>query len=470
MNASSIREEDATSRWLRAALGMATLLMLGLSWPLWVGEREIPWVPFLSGMNPLGGPFTRGAYLGLLLSVGLFAIRSRGWRLGFFISLAFLCGLILGDQHRFQPWAYQYAMTGLFLAAMPRGQGVRLARFWFVLLYLHSGLSKLDVSFRDELGLRFVATLLRPIGLEPTQWPLLARTVVVLGLPVGELAVACLLLSKRFCRVGLLGATVMHLTLILVLGPFGLDHGPIVLHWNLALLIQVGIVFWEPPRLDRTSQGGVARLLRGLLVRFLFLGGALLPIGERWGYFDPWPSHALYASHVDRMFLDLHVSGFSTYPESLRAHCLPVGAEPWMRLNLTSWSRRTRGTPVYPGNRAALGLAEGLAARYVEGGPVRVILFGPADRWTGHRSRTEIIGLPAIRRQADRYRINAHPARTPESSGKPRGLSPRDPLSGTSPPPRSEPKIEKASVPDAAPASQWPLVSSDGAAGPVWRR
>ena len=66
----------------------------------------------------------------------------------------------------------------------------------------------------------------------------------------------------------------------------------------------------------------------------------------------------------------------------------PVGDGPWRRLDLKGWSRAVRGTPVYPQNRACLGLAEGLAARY--GGrsvPVRVVAFGPADRWTGGGGR-----------------------------------------------------------------------------------
>ena len=52
-----------------------------------------------------------------------------------------------------------------------------------------------------------------------------------------------------------------------------------------------------------------------------------------------------------------------------------------------------------------------LAARYGGRLLIRVIQWGRADRWTGERTSVECLGLDAVRRQGDRYRLNAHPAR-----------------------------------------------------------
>jgi hypothetical protein len=349
------------------------------------------------------------AFILLGIAVILGAIGSA-WRRWFAASAALLVFLILQDQHRFQPWAYQYVMTGLFLAALPRGEGLRYARGWYVALYAHSGLSKLDVSFCRELGRVFLVTALRPLGIDTASWLPAWSDATVLVMPLGEIATAVALAWPRLRMVGLAGATVLHLGLIAILGPSGLGHSAIVLVWNAAMLAQVWAAFASEPAVPTGPGRGRFPSVAAGAARAAFWIGVVLPLGERWGLCDAWPAHALYASHVERLAVDLHESGLEGYPAAVRAHLRAVGDGPWRRLDLTGWSRAVRGTPVYPQNRACLGLAEGLAARYGGRGAVRVTLFGPADRWTARRPRTELVGLVAVRRQGDRYRLNAHPA------------------------------------------------------------
>lgn len=382
-------------------------MMLGLSWPLWVGDGAVPRVPFVAGMPRTSPVVARLMCLGLGASVLMTGFSTR-WRAWYALSLGLFAVSWAQDQHRFQPWSYQYAMTGLLIAWLPRGSGVRYAGWWFASLYTHSALSKFDASFCGELGLRFIETAVRPFGLDPSAWPAGLRVAAVLAMPVFELAVAVALAFPGSKRIGLAGTTALHLSLIAVLGPAGLGHSAIVLVWNAAILAEVWAVFSAGTELAVGVKPGGG--LPAGLARVAFWASVLLPVGERWGVFDAWPSHALYASHVERLTVDLHESEVERYPESVRRHLLATGDGPWRRLDLTGWSRDERGTPAYPQNRAGLGLAEGLAARYGGRGLVRVTLHGPAERWTGRRPRTELIGLDAIRRWSVRYRLNAHPA------------------------------------------------------------
>ncbi len=92
--------------------------------------------------------------------------------------------------------------------------------------------------------------------------------------------------------------------------------------------------------------------------------GLVLPLGERWGWWDAWPSHALYASHVARTEVFVHEEGSRRLPPEVRRSVALTGPGPWRRLDLTGWSRDVRGVPVYPQDRVGNGLAEALAARY----------------------------------------------------------------------------------------------------------
>ncbi|GAC1474801.1 MAG: hypothetical protein NVSMB9_25870 [Isosphaeraceae bacterium] len=390
--------------------------MLLLSWPLWVARDGFPQVPFVRAAVSRSVPGSWFVFLGLVASVVLTGL-ARAWRPWYAVSLGFFLLLILQDQHRFQPWMYQYACLCLFLAVLPRVQGLRYARWWLIALYVHSGLSKLDVSFCEELGPVFLRAALAPFGFDPGRWPGTWRNVAVLAMPATEIVVALLLAIPRTRQLGRLGAVLFHALLLGILGPAGLGHSTIVLIWNGALMVEVWLAFRpdliDPPAQALAPRGGIP----GFLVRLGFWVGVLMPLAERSGFWDVWPSHALYASHVERITVWLHDSELDLYPGEVRRHVLAAGDGPWRLLDLVGWSREARGTPVYPQNRACLGLAEALAARY-GGRFVRVVAWGPADRWNGQRPRAEAVGPDAIRRLGNVYWLNARPAGLPFQSGQ----------------------------------------------------
>jgi hypothetical protein len=389
--------------------------MLGLSWPLWVeGPNGFPRVPFVARFPRPAGAVSWALFALLLGSIAT-AAAGLAWRRSFAVSLVVLTFLVLGDQHRFQAWVYQFAMVALLLATLPEADAPALVRGWCIATYAYSGLSKLDASFCHELGARFLEAACRPLGLDCLAWPAAARNLAILAMPAGELLVAAALAVPSTRRLGRAAAVVLHVALIAILGPSGLGHSTIVLVWNAAMLAEVWIAF--DPALDRPGEDRGASWVSppGWIGRGALLAGVLLPLGERSGYCDAWPGHALYASHVERTEVLVHEDEVESYPAELRRHVGAPGTGPWRRLDLTGWSRAARGVPAYPQARACNGLAEALAARYGDRRLIRVVQWGRADRWTGKRTRVDLFGLDAIRRQGDRYRLNAHPAAAPGS-------------------------------------------------------
>lgn len=442
---------------LRAVLGVATVVMLVLSWPLWITTDAFPRVPFTPGLPevPAAGSWTLFA---LLLAALALAAVGIAWKTALGGAIGILTFLVLEDQHRFQPWVYQFVMVGLVLAAMPPAQALRYARWWFAGLYLHSGLSKLDLSFCREMGNLFLTTALRPAGVDPSGWPSHWRTAAILAMPAAEILMAAALVIRRTRRIGLVGILALHAALLEILGPWGLRHSTIVIVWNVAMMVEATVLFW--PRRMRTAPGLddstlldsgrawllpslatarqeprppgnrnthlrtalEARFLRGkwvsarvlsgtfaALVTALFWAAVIAPLGERWGWLDAWPAHALYASHVERTWVELNPEE-DAWPNELAPFTTSRGLSDGAPFDLTRWSLAVRGVPVYPQARACNGLAEALAARYRGRVMVRLIRADRADRWTDRRRRVECQGLDAIRRQGNRYWLNAHPA------------------------------------------------------------
>ena len=387
----------------QALIAAATLLMVGLSWPLWVDSGHFPRVPFVQSWPEAGRPLSWGLFATLVVSLAAVVV-GRGGRWAWGVSVTIFAGLILGDQNRLQPWVQQYLALGMAVVCLPRSRAIDMARWYLVVLYAASGLSKLDAAFVDELGGTFLATIGHLVGASPEGWTFGSRTAATLAMPVGELAIAVALAIPMMRTWGLVGSVVQHLATIAILGPWALNHSTIVLVWNAAILLENCILFG--PRRDFPPAQPRAGLAAGLLVV------ALVGL-ERWGWVDTWPSHALYASHAERAAIGWPESEANALPASVRRWLGPPDEEGLSRLDLTGWSRAERGVPFYPQNRVACGIAEALAERYgiATGPPVRVVFWDRAGIVRKPpRTRTECLGLGAIHRRGDRFWINAHPS------------------------------------------------------------
>ena len=393
-------------------LGVSTALMLALSWPLWIGSHDFPMVPFVEGFpqgSRFGLTYTFYCLLGAIL-LGAFSRSNR--QAGQLAAVGILFVLVLQDQHRFQPWIYLYVVVTCLDVLLSRSDFVRASRLWYIGIYIHSGLSKLDVGFRDELGTVLLNTALGPLGIDCTHWTVEARTAVILAFPALEIVIGLLLWLPLTRPLGVFSARLFHLSLIALLGPLGLNHSTILLTWNLAMFFQVGFLFSGkvPEPEGRVSSRFQVTLSRGVAV-FLVVG-LVAPLGERSGWFDAWPAHALYASHPERLLIYVHEDEVADYPAEVRKH-LQAGS-PWRPLDLTGWSREVRGTPVYPRNRANLGLAEALASWGGRNRLVKVVEWSTANRWTNSRERAEYTGVELIRLRGRRFLLNAAPYLQPD--------------------------------------------------------
>jgi hypothetical protein len=368
-------------------------------------------------------------------------VRRAAWGLPFGWLLA-----VITDQHRLQPWAYQFAaLTVLFAIAKPAAM-LTLARLLTIGIYFWSAVSKFDFQFVHTVGADIVTQLARFVGwdLAAATSPTLVHSLAMLP-PLVELLVAGLLLagllpgfaSHRFAshhfRIGPIGsgqigvgqigvglAVAMHSVLLLVLGPVGLNHLPAVLLWNLYFIAQVLLLF-RPAQ--STPQSSAQSSWSSLLLPGSRTGSALvlvmlvMPIGERWGYWDHWPAWALYAPHSSRAAMWVSTAAVPRLPASLQSEldrnsqAGEVDQPGWVRLPLDRWSLASLGAPIYPQDRFQLGVAIAIAEQAGLDRDLHVELRGPASRFSGERQRQQLGGLPAVRQAAERFYFNASPRR-----------------------------------------------------------
>ncbi len=370
------------ARGFRSVLALATCAMMALSWPLWVGASLYPRVPFVAPSPDLGYVVS-WLLFGTLWVSTLAMVSERLWRGAAIVSLAMLSWLVLADQNRLQPWVYQYALTSVALLTANERWGLRLARVFLIAFYFHSGLSKLDYTFAHEMGPAFLRAGLDLVGVSAQKWSEANVARLSLLMPAFEILVSLLLMFGRTRRLGLVGVITIHSALLGILGPWGLGHSTIVLVWNGALILENLLLFG--PRPGSAPVELFPQKRRRPAVAVLFAAVALLPFTERWGFWDTWPSFAVYASHNERSEVYVWTEDVARLPAVIRQHAYRADESRWSRVDLLGWSREERGVPNYPQSRTESAVGEWLATRFRLLHEVRVVHRGRADRLTGNR-------------------------------------------------------------------------------------
>jgi hypothetical protein len=405
---------DSRYAWWRRLWAAFGLLLFISTWRLWTPQTVYPQVPLL-GWAAWLPPWVE--WLGFVVILGSLAISLLAWsrsvrRLVMLMFVAAVVGMISIDQHRLQPWAYQYAIFALVMGTCEPRLGFRLMRLVVVSVYFYSALGKLDYQFLHTLGQQFLSTLMRFIGVNTDAWPTLIRVCVTAVFPAGELLIAMGLCWLPTRRAALVAAVVLHVILLLILGPFGLHHKPGVLIWNLYFIVQAVVLFAIP----RGEHGAVLAscrphpLVRETLIRCVVWTVVLLPIAEIWGRFDHWPAWGLYSSRNSRASLYVHRVATERLPEAVRVYLADTPPDqPWQKLQIDRWSLSELSVPIYPQDRFHVGGALAVTRRYYLDRSVRVVWQRASARISGVRETETWNGRGQLQLKAEQFRFNASP-------------------------------------------------------------
>lgn len=403
-------------RWMAAGW----LTLLAVTWPLWTPQTRFPAIPWFGFLTEVPGALDWICLAGMVGGLAILLLRPSSSTWPWWVVIAAAVVSISLDQNRLQPWAYQFVLMGLVIAGSQDPVRSHLLRLLVLSIYLYSALSKLNLPFIDGLGNLFLKSGLGIVGIQGDAWAESLRWLAVL-FPLGELLAFVLLTAGwwRWRRARLAGVcigTAMHLGLLLLVGPWGLNHSWGVLLWNLFFVGQLFLLFAVVESVPTSEDKPLKRLAHfrreapwGLLVTSLAI---LLPMLEPLGYFDHWPGWALYSSHVSQADVILPEYTQERLTPEIRHYLVPVDdAGTRYRLEMGGWSLQELGVPAYP--QARFELAAGLATvdRHQLRRFSQVILSGPAGRISGTR-RVETSRTPEeLQRTEDAFWFNTRPRR-----------------------------------------------------------
>ncbi|MDT7689543.1 MAG: hypothetical protein QOE46_2302 [Acidobacteriota bacterium] len=342
-----LRVENATDevRLLRVVLALALVGGFALSRKLWVSSgRSFPVAPVFDFLPGVPSPFDYvwlGALVVLLLLVAASA-RPRGYACAF---LALAVGLALLDETRWQPWFYQYLFMLFALAVCSKGvegeeKVLRACALIVASLYFWGGAQKLNPQFFSEVVPSLAVELLPRL---PASF---ARLTTPLGalIPLTEICAGLLLLTRRWRRVGMLLALLIHVSVLMLFFPS--RRNKVVWPWNAAMIVFVLILF---------RRGSVAGLRDFLPRRALSLQAlvavvfGLMPLLSFFGLWGRYLSGALYSGNTGRAEVRLSYAVAQHLPPKVQQKLTPNGDG--ASLDINHWSYVELKVPAYPSER-----------------------------------------------------------------------------------------------------------------------
>ena len=381
--------------------GFALLLFVS-TWKLWTPQTEFPQIPFFEFLIDVPGwvDWIALALLGLSLTVCLFVKPRSMVVAGLWLFAISVSVLILLNQHRLQPWAYQFLVFSIIMATARPRTAFAWMRWIAISIYLFSAISKFDYQFIHTVGDQMLWSLAGKIGLDSNAWSDQIRNGIVFCFPMAELLIGLALIIPRFRRFGLLAAVMMHLTLLAAL--VGHVNGFSVLIWNLFFIGQAVFLFgWsvEPEtsetKIAKDEAQAVRRKKPSYPLEFMATIASvfvmLFPLSQPLGICDHWPAWQVYA------------------PRSSRANIKSLTETDGVWTDLSAWSSVLQ-TPVYPQARFQLAVLIAAQEKFAKASGRPIDVSGESDRWTGTRETDSLTG-DQVKMLVERFWLNTKPRR-----------------------------------------------------------
>lgn len=355
---------------LRISVIAGLLAGFALSPKLWLSSRLYPLTPVWSFIKPLTSP---GDYIVFFTVIALLIaaaiVPRREIQIAVFVLLTLV---VLQDQSRLQPWFYQYALMLLAIAlAGPDRPAAALNTCCLIVAatYVWSGLAKLNPNFIGDT-FPFLVTPFIGGGNGVVEW--LVRLLAFLA-PLLECAAGVGLLTRRFRPFAVFFAIVMHVFILVTIGPLGRDVNIVVWPWNLAMIAFLLILFFrrtEDPAPWEIIWGRAFAFQKIVLVLF-----ALMPMLSLFNLWDHYLSSALYSGNRNSGVVYLSDAVFDRLPDKIEDYVTEEGPNR-NKLDIFDWSLGELNVPSYPEIRVYKNVAREICGYALDDPGVELVIQG----------------------------------------------------------------------------------------------
>lgn len=382
----------------------ALLATFGIAPRLWLQHPLFAPIPITQGFPTLPPPMD-ALVLGilvLLLVIIPFVREPRWWIVSWCVLLALRT---FWDRVTWQPYLLQYSFM-LFSIALARrrpdsrspvgtdgGAAVdpscrvlEANRLIVAAVYFWSGVSKFGYANMVEMPRRvaeFMPAWL-PVGLITSLWAFA---------PFFEIAIAVGLLSARARRLVVVGAIVMHVGILVFLGPFGFGHNQVIWPWNVAMVLLNVILFWPRDETTKQTLSRVRLFLTGnrhVFHKVVVVVFGVCPFLSYVGLWSPYLSFRMYSASVEQGLVALTPAAIDGLPNELRegAPIRPQEGRGFVTVHLARWGEEVLNAFPPPDRAVYYTIARRVCDSTTEPDGVRLILRHLPDLFTGERQET----------------------------------------------------------------------------------
>ena len=281
--------------WLGLIISSTFFLQLIFTYKAWLPLKfTYPKVGAMPGLDIFPTsviPFFFYALLVAIVLVNIPRIAKYIFPILFILTLA----LVLDDINRLQPWLFMH-MALLMVWLYRKKDSFLLLRIFLIALYLWSGIHKLNINFAWEVFPYFM----KAFGLN-AEFYLPANDIGSYALPtinhlawivpISEILIGLFLIFTKTKWLSIAIGIPLHLIIIYILGPLGLNWNSVVWIWNLEFIFLLLICFKHADFIMPFSQ--LKNWFSRIYITIVLVCPAL------W-YFNAWPhnfSYHLYSGY-----------------------------------------------------------------------------------------------------------------------------------------------------------------------------
>lgn len=206
-----------------------------IGWRMFTAYRVFPAAPVLNIFdNPPPAVHTFLFVLSVLLLVLLLLVPANK----IFMASLLVCEVLscLLDQNRLQPWDYQYLFILFVFLVNKKGDIKALSAFLFILasIYIYGGLGKLNMGFLHSIWTKMLLEQFFHMSAKTALQTWLQNCGYLAG--VFEIITGFGLLFNKTRKIAAAMLILLHVFILIFLGPLGLKYNIVVWPWNVAMM------------------------------------------------------------------------------------------------------------------------------------------------------------------------------------------------------------------------------------------